>query len=194
MSGYGYGYDYMGGGGGYSYPKNYDHVLDYLTFHDDTLFTDDLFDDDDCEFFVSHEEYKYSSFDFAIPIDGLTSNPGTRYIWSDQNILMLDGSIIKDTIITGTCTRTGHGAGTCNMVIKDDTGEQLTFSGRLDSSLSGGKFAITGGTGSLTGIVGEMHVKAYTEGAGDVFDDATHYEVAVTLGIIVSPSQPVPHH
>jgi hypothetical protein len=118
--------------------------------------------------------------------------PGTLFIFERTNILEPDGvTPIAGTRVSGTCTRTtvgSDGGGTCNLVFIDDEEFTINVAGFLAGPF-GSSLAISGGTGGMVGVIGEMDIfPIYSNGTsidGDVFLDPLRYEVIADLGLIV---------
>lgn len=172
-----------------------------IAFLDDQFFDDHFFEDDDCELVAFNETFGMSSADLFLAPDttvqdpGNPSYPGTVFLFEREYLLGPDGvSSNNGTTVSGSCTRTesgndGNGAGLCTFIFVDDEGFSINVNGLLVGPL-GGKLAITGGTGGLVGVVGEMDfLPIYEDGKtiGDIFLDPIRYEVMAELGLIVCP-------
>lgn len=112
---------------------------------------------------------------------------GTMHVWALTTVAGYG-------TLDGKCIRTWPdfdglgGDAVCEFVLTDpETGDQLTFGGKLDSIMPGGRMAVTGGSGSVSGVFGDMIIHANLEGGKDVLDKAKFYEVEGTLGIIHCP-------
>ena len=121
---------------------------------------------------------------------------GTVFLWRNQQVYEADGVIpITGTTVSGTCTRTNQdgdfGMGSCQFVFNDDDEYTITIDGLL-AGPSGSSLAITGGTGSMAGAVGQMDFFSVNEGSsgsdGDIFINVTRYEVEAALGLIKCPT------
>lgn len=207
----GYGKGKGNGGGKKSYGKGKGGkkggkkgvIADHNWPFDDNWWHDDLFDDgfsDGCKMFLFAEEFIISEPDDVV---GDASGVGSTYIFSPESIFDANGDPIEETIVTGTCTRTAEDGGQCTFTFVDETdGFTITATGIVasdsDSSSSssdsnditssgGGKLAITGGTGSLTGIVGSMNLTpifADDATTNDIFLDINGFSVQANFGII----------
>ena len=101
---------------------------------------------------------------------------------------------IAGTTVSGTCTRTvmdAVGMGTCQLIFVDDDEYSINVDGALTGP-SGSKLAITGGTGGMVGVIGEMDFMPVFATTGDIFLNVTRYEVDADLGLVVCPDQPDP--
>jgi hypothetical protein len=125
--------------------------------------------------------------DIFEPNGSVFGEVGTMHVWA---LTTVEGYGTLD----GKCIRTWPdfdglgGDAVCEFVLTDpETGDQLTFGGKLDSIMPGGRMAVTGGSGSVSGVFGDMIVHAVLEGGKDVLDKAKYYEVEGKLGIIHCP-------
>lgn len=184
----------------YPYNDIYPHAKD-IAFLDDQFFDDHFFEDDDCELISFNETFGMTSADLFLAPDttisdpGNPSYPGTVFLF-EREFLLGPGGVTSNngTTVSGSCTRTesgndGNGAGLCNFIFVDDEGFSVNVNGLLVGPL-GGKLAITGGTGGLVGVVGEMDFLPIYEASntiGDIFLDPIRYEVMAELGLIVCP-------
>jgi len=83
----------------------------------------------------------------------------------------------------------------CQWTFVDDEGGTINVSGFLQAPL-GSEMAITGGTGATQGITGSMDFfPIYTDhnAIGDIFLDATRYDVIADIDVIVCPPQTEQH-
>jgi hypothetical protein len=174
---------------------------DELGFVDDHFFDDKFFHGHECELVTFNETFGMSSADLFLAPDttikepGNPMYPGTVFLFEREFLLQQDGSTsINGTVVSGTCTRTEggedvSGAGLCSFVFVDDEGYSVNVNGLLVGPL-GGKLAITGGTGGMLGVVGEMDFMPIYEDSttmGDVFLDPIRYDVMAHLGLVVCP-------
>jgi len=186
-------------GGGY-YDDFYP-TIGQINFLDDQYFDDYFFEDDDCELVTLNETFSVPRANLFLAPDtsattmGTPLLSGTVFIWEDQPIFEEDGDMVIDgTTISGTCTRTtanDEGMGSCQFVFVDDDEYSINVDGLLTGPF-GSKLAITGGTGGLVGVIGEMDffpIFAPGEEEGDVFLNITRYEVEADLGLIVCPEK-----
>ena len=169
-----------------------------INFLDDNFFDDHFFDDDDCELIHLNETFsvpraaRFFAPDTTPTNMGTPSIIGTVFIWENQQVLEIDGiTPIVGTTVSGSCIRTSTsitGMGTCQLVFDDQF--TINVAGLLEGPL-GNQLAITGGSGGLVGVIGEMDFLPLYEhpGVGDVFLNSTRYEVHADLGLIVCPAQ-----
>jgi hypothetical protein len=132
---------------------------------------------------------------------------GERYFF-DHDLNRTDGTQVPDVKLTGMCTRTRKagesgtaGAGTCNWVVYHESGNwSMSLSGMLESAAVkgyGGAMAVTGGTGEMVSIMGEMDVWPIDINGmlaiGDIFNSPGVYAYYVTAiyGILICPQ---PYH
>jgi hypothetical protein len=177
--------------------------VDDITFLDDQFFDDQFFADGECELVTFNETFAvpgpslFLAPDTTVENPGDPSLPGTVFIFESVNILEIDGvTPIVGTTVSGSCTRTTigeDGGGICNLVFIDDEGFSINVSGFLPGPL-GGPMAITGGTGGMVGVIGDMDFFPIFDGNvttvtdyGDIFLDVVRYEVIANLGLIVCP-------
>jgi hypothetical protein len=127
--------------------------------------------------------------DIFAPNGGVFGDIGGTYIWA---LVTVKGFGTLD----GVCTRTWPdfdgvgGDGLCNFVLTDpETGDQLLFGGKLDSITPGGALAVTGGSGSVAGVFGDIYVHAEVDGGNDVLDFTEEYYADGLLGIIHCPQK-----
>jgi hypothetical protein len=116
---------------------------------------------------------------------------GTAFIWESQQILEFDGvTPIAGKTVSGSCTRTivsSDGMGSCQLIFVDDEEYTVNVNGLLTGPM-GSIMAITGGTGGMVGVIGEMDFfPLFDDGFGDIFLNVTLYEVVADLGLIVCP-------
>lgn len=195
-----------GGKGGYDdyYVDDANNYEDDMLEQDDAFFemddeyTDDIPPPDGCALQSFNETFVVPAASLFLAPDttkseaGTPELPGTVFIFESVNILEPDGKTpISGTRISGTCTRTTLGAdggGTCDLVFVDDEDFTINVAGFLQGPL-GSPLAISGGTGGMVGVIGEMDFfPVYGNGTaldGDVFLDPIHYEVIANLGLIV---------
>jgi hypothetical protein len=178
-----------GKGGGY-YPE------DDIPYIDDEYIDDEFFHDGNCQLVTFNETFAipgpslFLAPDTTVDDPGTPDLPGTVFIFEVANILELDGATpIDGTTVSGSCTRTTigtDGGGTCDLIFIDEEGYTINVNGFLQGPL-GSQLAITGGTGGMVGVIGEMDFfPVYeTDSPGDLFLDAVRYEVIADLGIIV---------
>lgn len=170
-----------------------DHILD-MVFQDDTVFTDDILEDEDCELFVAAEAFSFGSWDTNVvtPQEDFT---GDEYIWNPNFMQDRSSDDLIDAQFSGYCKMTSNIDTYCHFVIVNNVGDQITMAGTLTTPTSalesGGVLAITGGTGAMAGVIGEATVFANPIGAHFI-EVATRFDVDVTLGIIVCKPQKLP--
>ena len=161
---------------------------------------EEICDDDDCEMIVTEEHF---AFDVASATAG-DGSLGTLYVWESQFIQDSEGNSSEDTMIQGTCIRTAAAGNStvtdsvlgssaqCSFTVVAEGVDQVTFGGVISSlqafSMHGQPMAITGGSGHYAGIIGDATIHAVGMG-GDPLDDATRYEILLTVGLIVCPAQ-----
>jgi hypothetical protein len=188
-----------GKGGGKYVDDHFYPTIDDVAFLDDKFFDDAFFQDGDCELVSFNETFAMPGPSLFLAPDttaasaGTPDLPGTVFMFERQSILELDGkTAINGSTVSGSCTRTTIGAGgggICQLVFIDDKGFTVSVEGFLPNPL-GGPMAISGGTGGLVGVIGEMDFFPIFDGAnstGDVFLDSVRYEVIADLGLIVCP-------
>jgi len=191
------------GKGGYHYDDDFYPTVDDIPFFDDQFFDDAFFDDDDCELVTFNETFSFAgpslflAPDTDISTPGTPSLPGTVFIFEESPIFELqsDEDAIEGTTINGVCTRTTigeDGGGMCQLTFVDDEGYTINVSGYLQGPF-GSQMAITGGTGSTTGVIGTMDFfpefgDLDADAIGDIFLDTTRFDVIAEIGIIVCPS------
>lgn len=167
-----------------------------MVFQDDKVFTDDILEDADCELFVAAEAFSFGSYTANVTIAG-AGGVGDQYIWEPEYMQDRHSSDLIDAFFSGYCIMTSMSAGYCNFVIVNNMGEQITMAGTLGTPTSSlqpaGTLAITGGTGSMAGVIGEAEVYGSPIGS-NIFQLATRFDVDVTLGVIVCKPQPLPMH
>lgn len=194
MSGKGKG---KGKGKGGLYP-----TYDDFTLVDDLYYDDHFFETDDCRMVAFNETFAISGPTIFIAPDttnaeiGTPSLPGTVFITERVNLLEIDGvTPIEGSTVSGTCTRTtigDEGGGICQFVFIDDDGYSISVDGYLPGPL-GGPMAVTGGTGELLGVFGQLDffpIFSDTDpnATGDIFLDVIEYEIIADLGTIVCPN------
>mmetsp|Transcript_2063 Transcript_2063/g.4491 ORF Transcript_2063/g.4491 Transcript_2063/m.4491 type:complete len:343 (-) Transcript_2063:115-1143(-) len=174
------------------YPKKTE-TLD-MVFQDDTVFTDDVLEDEDCELFVAAEAFSFGGYTANVTVEGATGI-GTQYIWEPAYMQDRYSEDLIDAVFSGYCILTSSLSGYCHFVIVNNSGDQITMSGTLTTPTSStspaGTIAITGGTGSMAGVIGEAEVFANPIGT-NVFELATRFDVDVVLGVIVCKPQALP--
>jgi hypothetical protein len=171
-----------------------------INFLDDNYFDDKFFEDDDCELVTLNETFtvpRASRFlaPDTTPVDmGDPTLIGTVFIWENQQIFEPNGEVpIIGTRVSGTCTRTtedDEGMGSCQLVFVDDDEYTINVGGVLTGPF-GSSLSITGGTGGMVGVIGEMDffpIYNLGEFDGDIFINITRYEVEADLGLIVCPT------
>jgi hypothetical protein len=199
----------MGKGKGQQYDDD-KHVEDDKYVEDDKM----PYDDDEGDDFLEYDD-KYDKSNgcvlvqfnetFVVPaaslfvapdttptVNGDSLLPGTLFIFELSNILEPDGETpIAGTKVSGTCTRTTfgtEGGGICSFVFVDDEDYTINVDGYLKGPF-GSPLAISGGTGGMVGVIGEMDFfPIYNNGTsidGDIFIDPLRYEVIADLGLIV---------
>jgi hypothetical protein len=184
------------GGKGGLYP-----TYDDITFVDDKYFDDLYFETDDCQMVAFNETFVVPGPTLFLAPDttpadrGTPTLPGTVFITERVNLLELDGvTPIIGSTVSGSCTRTTigeEGGGICQYVFIDDEGYTISVNGYLPGPL-GGPMAITGGTGELLGVFGQMDFfpvfsDTVANATGDIFLDVIEYEVIADMGVIVCP-------
>jgi hypothetical protein len=188
-----------GNGGGDYYDDNFYPTVDDITVLDDEYFDDHFVNQGECQLVTFNETFSVTGAtlflapDTSVTEQGTPSLPGTVFIFERVDVLEIDGvTPIDGTTVSGTCTRTDidpeGGGGICQLVFIDDEGYSITVDGFLPGPL-GAPLAVTGGTGDMIGVSGEMDFFPIFEGnaEGDIFLDAIRYEIIADLGIIVCP-------
>jgi hypothetical protein len=127
--------------------------------------------------------------DIFAPNGGVFGDIGTTYIWA---LVAVKGFGTLD----GVCTRTfpdfdgAGGDGLCHFVLTDpETGDQLLFGGKLDSITPGGALAVTGGSGSVSGVFGDIYIHVEVDGGNDVLDFSQDFFADGLLGVIHCPQK-----
>ena len=127
--------------------------------------------------------------DIFAPNGGVFGDIGTMYIWA---MVTVRGFGTLD----GVCLRTWpdvDGAGgdaICHFVLVDpETGDQLLFAGKLDSIIPGGNLAVTGGSGSVSGVFGDIFIHVEVDDGDDVLDFSEDFFADGHLGIIHCPQK-----
>jgi hypothetical protein len=150
------------------------------------------------------ESFAILAADLALP--PTTSDPneiGTTFIYEPNFLfnateLRDNGGLVEleDSRITGVCTRTSStlgsdiGGGVCHFTILAD-GISVNFGGFIEDLVEGAPdstLAISGGTGFLSGITGEVALHPYDgngdDFTGDIFSGAFTYEIMIS-GVLV---------
>ena len=184
------------------YDDMMDDMVDDGEYDDDFLIVDDMAPPDGCELMTFNETFVVPAANLFMAPDtnstfgGTPELPGTLFIFETSNILEPDGTTpIRGTTVTGTCTRTsftnattGTGGGMCQFTFVDDDDFTINVGGYLMNPF-GSPLAISGGTGGMVGVIGQMDFfPVYPAGTtidGDVFLDPERYEVIADLGLIV---------
>lgn len=167
----------------------------------DDVFDDQFFEDDDCELVTLNETFSFPRASRFLAADTSPENMGdptligTVFIWENQQVFDGNGvSPIVGTSISGTCTRTTadtKGMGSCTLTFLDDDDYSINIDGILTGP-NGSTLGISGGTGGMVGVIGEMDIfpiYALGQMSGDVFINVTRYEVEADLGLIVCPTE-----
>jgi hypothetical protein len=172
-----------------------------IGFVDDQFFDDKFYDYDECVLLTFNETFgiphanRFKAPDTTKTDPGDAHYQGTVFLFERDYLLEPDGtSAINGTFVSGSCTRTeggkdGTGAGVCNFVFVNDEGYSVNVNGLLVGPL-GSKLAISGGTGGMIGVIGDMDFfPIYEDGRtiGDIFLDPIRYEVMAHLGLTVCP-------
>jgi hypothetical protein len=175
---------------------------DDIPFMDDEQFDDAFWEDDNCKLMTFNE-----SFYFMAPVfKDATYGIGRRYYF-DNTLNRPDGSQIEDVTLSGVCTRirqtepngTSLGGGTCSWVIHHASGNwSMASSGYLETTGVkdyGGTMAVTGGTGEMVSVMGEMDVWPMDINGmletGDIFEGSYGYYVNAIYGLLICPK---PYH
>ncbi|GAX10073.1 hypothetical protein FisN_2Lh341 [Fistulifera solaris] len=174
-----------------------------INFLDDNFFDDNFFADGDCKLVVMNETFSVPrALSYVAPDTTSPENmgdpvlAGTVFLWRNQQVFEADGSVpIAGTTVSGTCTRTNqdgeNSMGSCQFVFVDDDDYTITVDGALTGPY-GSSLGITGGTGGMVGVVGQMDFFPVHEedddAAGDIFINVTRYEIEADLGLIICPT------
>lgn len=175
---------------GYAPPKK--HLG--LVFQDDDQFY--LGDSLACEQFVAEEGFYIEGPSAASLEDDGSVALGSLYVWEPQ--LMFDQSNDFALVgnFTGYCvvTQLAPIGANCQFVIINFEGDQLTFTGHLQTPQVNtdllGALSITGGTGSMAGAVGDFELTSLF--VGDNLFDSNRFDVSALIGLIVCNTQPMP--
>jgi hypothetical protein len=191
-----------GAGSGKVKPQDLLPNADDIPFADDQLFDDKFWEDDNCKLMTFNE-----SFYFMAPVSkDETYGIGRRYFF-DNTLSRPDGTLIEGVTLSGSCTRirktevngTSVGGGTCSWVIYEASGNwSMALSGYLETTGAkdyGGTMAVTGGTGEMVSVMGEMDiwpmdVRGMLE-TGDIFESSYAYYVNAIYGLLICPK---PYH
>jgi hypothetical protein len=189
--------------GGYAPPPNhYPGIMEDTPLLDDAMFDDAFYAGDSCKLVTFNETFFFETAAFQIGMGGNTSQVGSQFIFS-QNIYTPTGQVIDDTLLSGMCTRTSptgvlgnSGAGDCQFNFVDTNGNYtISVQGHLDTVealVTAGNLVVTGGSGSMVSVVGEMSVVPVDEGgafsAADLFTGIFAYFIQASFGVIVCPS------
>lgn len=173
-----------------------------VPFLDDALFDDAFWSDDNCKLMTFNETFYFTS---AVAKDA-TGAIGERYFF-DNTLNRPDGTQVEGVALSGVCTRTRLadanattvGGGICSWVIAHSSGNwSMAASGILETAAVkefGGSMAVTGGTGEMVSVMGEMDVWPMDINGmlemGDIFDTSYGYYVNAIYGLLICPN---PYH
>lgn len=190
--------EHPGKGGKGTYDDDFYPSIDDF-YLDDQYYDDEFINGDQCQLVTFNETFSipgatlFLAPDTSVADPGNPDLPGTVFIFEVVDVLEINGvTPIQGTTLSGTCTRTDvdpdGGGGICQFVFLDEEGYSITVEGFLPGPL-GGPLAVTGGTGDMVGVNGEMDFFPIFDAdeEGDIFIDAIRYEVIADLGIIVCP-------
>lgn len=182
-------------------PQDLLPTVDDVPFVDDSLFDDQFWEEDSCKLVTFNE-----TFYFTAPVArDATGTYGERYYF-DNDLNRTDGTQVDDVKLTGSCTRTRlpgefgtAGAGVCNFIIYHTLGNwSMSTAGFLETAATsgiGGTLAVTGGTGEMVSVMGEMDVWPMDINGmlatGDVFDTVYGYYINAIYGLLICPK---PYH
>lgn len=174
----------------------------------DDFYDDEFWSDDNCKLVTFNETFFFFTASSSVAAGADTQAPGSMFIFN-QPIYQLDGTEVPYVTLSGICTRTVTsddaglgGAGTCQLTFVDTTGNYtiatqgyLGLDANSASAMTAGSLVITGGSGSMVSVLGEMNVIPMDGDGmflnGDVLADAYAYYVEAALGVIICPS---PYH
>jgi hypothetical protein len=182
---------------------------------DDAFFNDDSFPQfpspppamqgPQCFQVAFEESILFLSADLAIPPPTAGPNEiGTTFIYKPSPVFNItdfrdNGSFVEleNSQITGVCTRTLEpvggvgGGGVCQFTIQVEDAS-FTFGGFIEDLVAGEPdptLVISGGSGEITGITGEVALLPLDENGddftGDIFLDAFGYEATVSAFVLV---------
>jgi hypothetical protein len=168
-------------------------------FSDEESLGEAFSQDDSCKLITFNETFYFMS---AVSRDPKVV-VGQRYFF-DNGLNRPDGSQIEDVTLSGVCTRTRKadpngtaiGGGVCNWVIYHASGNwSMSASGSLESATAGrnaGSMAVTGGSGEMVSVMGEMDVWPIDINGmlelGDVFNSSYAYYVNAIYGLLICPN------
>ena len=187
----------MMGGSKYSYDDYYydDYYYDDIFSDLDDAIRTTSFEDDDCELVTFQEEFAIEVLTQSTDESGNAT--GSVFIFEPNFLQELDGEFINGTVVTGFCTRTiipssdsSAGGGLCQLTLIDTNGEfTIATQGFVENF--GGSLAVTGGSGQLVSVIGDIDIfPVYeTDDASDPFLDATVWEAYANFGMIVCHPQ-----
>ncbi|GKY95702.1 hypothetical protein MPSEU_000531000 [Mayamaea pseudoterrestris] len=204
-------YPQGGGGGNYyppppsstSAPQGGNPQNDDIPLLDDAMFDDAFYAKDACQLVTFNESFYFEAAPVQLGAGGANdlSAVGSQFIFS-QNIFTPNGTLIEDTLLSGICTRTSakgflgtSGAGVCQFNFVDVHGNYtIAAQGNLDtmpSQTSAGNLVVTGGSGSMVSVVGEMTVVPVDETGmfttADIFTGIYAYFIQAAFGVIICP-------
>jgi len=170
---------------------------------------DDFWQSDECRLVTFNETFIFNASTVNDPVGDSSDNVGSRFFFEEQ-IMDKDGHTVPDVVLSGVCTRTKgigligiDGAGTCEFVWTDLQGRwSITAQGYLESASrldTSGKLAVTGGSGYMISIVGEMNILPFGSNGElwefDPFEGPTGYKADAAYGLIICPEpHPIPDY
>ena len=185
-------------------PPNTNSPNDDIPLLDDAMFDDAFYAKDACQLVTFNESFFFETASVQIGLGGSSdaSEVGSQFLFA-QNIYTPTGKMINDTLLSGICTRTSptgllgtSGAGACQFNFVDVHGNYtISAQGHLDtvaSQQSAGNLVVTGGSGHMVSVVGEMKVVPVdTDGlftTADIFTGIYAYYVEAVFGVIICPA------
>lgn len=190
-----------GKGKGYYPEEELFPAIDEIPFLDPSELPDGFWAGGDCRLVTFNESFYFRASSNNDTVGGSLDNVGSRFFFQEA-ITRPDGEDVEDVILSGVCTRTQapgtlgtDGAGTCELVCADTSGAwSLATQGYLHNALvteTAGDLVVTGGSGQMTSVVGEMTIQPFDEAGmlwtGDIFVGPTGYMVEAAYGLIICP-------
>lgn len=162
---------------------------------DDAALDDKFYNGDECRLVTFNETFYFMSATSSEGVGGDTDAVGSRFFF-DQGIYKLTGEQVPNVVLSGICTRTSTAAGSCNLNFVDLTGNwSITTQGYLatvTTQMTAGSLVVTGGSGNMMSIIGEMVVIPMTNQGmldfADIFSGVYAYYVEASYGVIICPS------
>jgi hypothetical protein len=177
--------------------------LDDTPLIDDAMLGQGFWSQKQCKVVTYNETFYFETAAHVVGVGGDPKAIGSQFIFS-QNLFTPTGTPIQETHLSGVCTRTAvpgtgilgkSGAGTCSFNLVDTFGNYTVgVQGYLDTvpqQMSAGSLLVTGGSGSMVSVVGEMNViPVNSQGhfdTSDIFTGIYAYFIQAAFGVIVCP-------